>query len=141
MDIRDGLWYVVGLLSLIFSVIFILFSFYMLPHLLWGWSYELPFFLLWCEDWLGAYYSLPPKTVTLVMFSALFFSGLLLGLIATWSSHKMDEQTLPQEPEELKEKVMKQENRLQGTDTFLRIFLACMAIVGGFVIIDWAVTT
>ncbi len=82
--------YILGMLCLSISLSLLLFSFFTLPYLLFGWHYEVPGFIISWREWLVSNYGLGLKHASWLISLILFIVSFLFGIGAYSTSMRID---------------------------------------------------
>jgi hypothetical protein len=80
--------YIIGLICFLISTTLSLFVLYMLPHLLFGWRYDVPEFITYFREWIIANLEIGP----LYASWCIFFFLLLLAALFAWVAHYATQQ-------------------------------------------------
>lgn len=128
--------FIVGLISLLLCLGLLFFTLFMLPHLLFGWRYDVPEFISYVREWISSGFGLSSRQASSVIF--VFFSiwVFVFGLVAYYASSRIDNK-IYSIGQFTKENTAKPSKKLsQGMKESLRFFL----LVLGILIIAFAAT-
>ena len=90
---RTNEWaYVVGMICLAFSLALFAFSFYIMPHLLFGWHYRLPDFITIWSTTLQESYQFSERGAAWALFLGYFLPAVLFAVMADILSNRIDRQ-------------------------------------------------
>jgi hypothetical protein len=136
--------FIIGIFSLVIGLSLLAFSLYLLPHLLFGWRYNAPEFIMFWREWLQSQYGYMEPAASKLIF--LFFFGLaaIFGFIAYFTSNRLESEIFSTELEEIKARepvkstpVMTQE----GLSLSLKIILIIIAVFIVSALIEWIIYT
>ena len=82
--------FIVGMISLLIGLCFMVFGLYLFPNLIFGWRYEVPGFIPVVKEWLQSSYHYSEAGAAQFIFFFLFLIGLLLIIVAYFSSNRID---------------------------------------------------
>ena len=84
--------FIIGLVSLLSSLILIFFSAFLLPHLLFAWQYNVPEFIFFWRESLTANYGLTFSKSSQYIFLFFFLLAVLFGIVAYIISKRIDDE-------------------------------------------------
>lgn len=87
---NNHILYIVGLISLIFSVSLLFFSLYILPYLIWKLNYQVPDTLEYLITIFEESYDYTPAKSKILAWLVFFIPSLLLGLVSYVTSNRID---------------------------------------------------
>lgn len=101
----DKKLYLSGMFSLIAGLSLLIFSLYLLPHLVWNLSYKVPIFVQHMYYYLHTILRISDTYSQLIIFLTFFISGLILTIYAYFASNKIENKIYQPElaPEEAPE--------------------------------------
>ena len=133
--------FVLGMIGLVLSIALILFSVYIFPAIILTWVYDIPEFIFHWIDWFEINYNLSSQAASWVVFLLFFIPGLILGIIAYYSSNRIDNQLYEVEPEEVVEdEPVSREERIRQRETLtfgLKIFILIILVLILAAIFEW----
>ena len=98
--------YIIGMSCLVLSIVFIMFSAFIAPALLFDWKYDTPFFIHRLTQWYALELDISDKTSQLIVLLQFFIPGVLFSVIAYLSSKKIENEIYEiEEPEEEKDEI------------------------------------
>lgn len=92
--------FIIGLLSLVSSLLLLFFSLFLLPHLLLGWNYDVPEFIAYWREWITEQFAISEVWASRIIFMFFIFISIILGLIAHIASSRIEKQIYPDETPE-----------------------------------------
>ncbi len=99
--------YISGILCLIGGLSLLIFSIYLLPHLVWNLSYDVPILIQHMYYYLHTHLRISDFYSQLIIFLTFFLSGVVLTLYSYYASNKIDnkiyEPELPQKQQTVNE--------------------------------------
>ena len=127
-----------GIVFLVFSMLFIGIGLYLLPHLLFGWIYDVPQFILaWREDIVGTYH-LTHFVASLIIFSIFFILAILSVYCTILCSSQLSPEIPKNESPENHAGKVRLRRDLQSTSYYLiRIIMVVLAIIVLIEIIEY----
>ena len=82
--------FILGMFSLIASMTLLALSFYIMPNLLFGWIYDVPGFIINWVEIIKIKYNYSAVVASQLVFSFLFSLAVFFGIIAYFSSNRID---------------------------------------------------
>ncbi len=139
---KNSTLFIVGMLSLIASMILFAISFYIMPHLLFGWIYNVPGFIIhWVEFVRVEYYYSATAAANLV-FLFVFLLALFFGIIAYYSSNRIDNEIYSAELQANELPVKKRSNRIgDGQRLAFNIVLIIVVVLMMARLFEWLMYT
>lgn len=139
---HNHLLFIVCMLSLITSLSLLGFSLYLLPHAFWGFNYALPEFVFSWEEYLTDDYGLNPMGAKRWLFLFFFISGLITGLVAYFTSNKIENELVElQEKKEYEDKEAKEEASEQLFLFGVKLVLLISFIIFLVSFLEWLITS
>ena len=135
--------FIIGLLCLLVSLSLLAFSIYILPYLLWNWTYNVPGFILDWRERLKEFYNFTDSGASWTIFLIFIIPAIICGYISQLTSNYMDNQiegvkpetTTPEPPIEVK-------GDIQETIGFgLKIFLLIILVLVLVALLEWLIAT
>lgn len=135
--------FVVGLMSLVFSLVLLALSFYIMPSLVFGWRYNTPPFIVNIVEWLQYTYNYTPAGASRTVFLFVFLLALFFACVAYFCSNNIDNQIYKAELESKKEptKIKKSGTKDDGVRLALKIVFFAMLIFGAAALFEWFIYT
>jgi hypothetical protein len=82
--------YITGMICFLISIILFLFSLYMLPHLLFGWRYDVPELITFIREWLVDNFAIATNYASWgILFVMLFFAA-VFACVAQYATRQLD---------------------------------------------------
>ena len=129
--------YIVGMLSMFLSLGLLAFCFFLMPHLLFGWEYDVPQAVIGLQVWLQNNYgyddSTAEKWVMFIAFVPAFFSV----FVAVFSSNRIDRDLL--DKNDIAQPGMKH-NIKDSTALFLNIVFLIATVFAIAALIEWLIS-
>jgi len=136
--------FIVGLLSLIFSLSLLALSFYIMPSLIFGWHYNTPAFIVNLVEWLQYTYNYTAAGAAKAVFWVVFVSALFFAVLAYICSNQIDNEIYKVELESKKqtktEKNTTQDDK-EGLSLTLKILFFALLIFGAAALFEWFIYT
>lgn len=82
--------FILGMFSLIASMTLLALSFYIMPNLLFGWIYDVPRFIINWVEMIKIRYNYSAAVASQLIFFFLFLLAVFFGIIAYFSSNRID---------------------------------------------------
>ena len=136
--------FIVGMFSLLMGLSFLALSLYMFPHLWFGWKYDLPWFIPVLREWLQNNYDYSLQYASRLIFFGFFLPGLVLLLIAYFSSNTIDNEIYGHEFDvpEVEEKPTKpKEVNHEGRRLGIQLLFILLAVFVGAAFFEWLIYT
>ena len=133
--------FIIGIFSLLFGLSFLGFSLYMLPHLLFGWRYGSPEFIMFWKAGLQSQYGYTEPAASKLIFLFFFGASLICLFIAYFCSNRLDSKILSKELEDKSIPVEHQNNSREGLSLGLKILFIIIGIFLISALFQWAIYT
>ena len=121
--------FITGMISLLLCLAFLLFMLFMLPHLLFGWIYDVPETVTHVREWITTDYGVSSSRASLVIFLFLLALVLLFGFVAYYASTRVESKIFSSEEPEDKEESHLTEKLSAGLKESFRFFITLLAIL------------
>ena len=134
--------FILGIFSLLIALSLFAFSLYLLPNLLFGWRYDTPEFIMFWKEWLLSQYDYTEPVAARLIFLFFFGIAFIFGVIAYFSSNRIDNQILSKElkvPEEEESPDKTTQNTREGLSLGLRILFIILIIFIIGTLFQWAI--
>ena len=82
--------FIIGMISLVISLILLALCLYLLPNLLFGWQYDVPTFVPYINEWLISTYNFTDSSASKILFFILVGLSLVFIAIAYFSSNRIE---------------------------------------------------
>lgn len=133
--------FIIGLICLLSSLSLFFFSLYIMPYLIWSWSYNVPGFIISLREWLKQSYNYTNSGASWLIISTFLIPAIICGWVSYRASNSIDneiygikrEKISIEYSEELKRDV--QETFSFGSKLFLLIILVIVAVL----VIQWVI--
>ncbi|WP_133140993.1 MULTISPECIES: hypothetical protein [Legionella] len=136
---HHGMLFVVGLVCMLASLSLFAFGFYVLPYLLWNWSYGVPEFVLNLREWYKESYEFTESGSAWMVFFTFIIPAIITGLISQFSSNYIDNEIYHLNEEKL-EKRSEIKRDMQETLSFgLKVFLLIILVLVAVTLVEWLV--
>ncbi len=89
---KNHFLFIIGLVSLLLALSLFVLTLYLLPHLLFGWLYNIPEFILFWIEWLQSQYNVTEVGASQLIILFFFLLSLFFATIAYFSSNRIDSQ-------------------------------------------------
>lgn len=128
--------YIVGIIGLILAMVLIAFSLYLLPHLLFGWVYDVPgWVIIWREN-LVRTYDIGDQFASFVIFLIFFIPGLLAFYVAYVASNRLDNDIYIRNRNEAKQIILKRDIS-STTNILLKIIIIVILVIIAAELFEW----
>ena len=131
--------FIVGIFSLVLGLSFLGFSLYMLPHLLFGWRYDIPGFIMFWREWLQSEYNYTEPGASKILFLFFFGFAAIFVVIAYLSSSRLDSQILSGELQDTNKPVKLKAETREGLGLGLKIFFIIIVIFLVGALFQWSI--
>lgn len=123
--------YIIGILSLLLSLSLLAFSLYILPHLLFGWRYDTPEFLMTLRTWLETSYNFTEVGAARFALTLFFLFTILFGIIAYITSNRVDDEIYEEELEEGQptQPITQRKDVSESISFSLKVFFIVMVVI------------
>ncbi|ASQ45869.1 hypothetical protein [Legionella clemsonensis] len=132
---QNSVLFIVGIISLVLSLVLFVFSLYIIPFLFWDWVYDVPEFISIWREWLKSEYNFTHMGATWSIFLMLIAPSLLFGYISYLASNYIDNRIYHLVPDKV-ENEMQEEIRRDLRDTLLAIVKVLGAIALVLIIVS-----
>jgi len=88
---QNPFMYVIGLISLLLSMVLLCLSVYVLPYLLFGWVYDIPSYIIEWQGYLERIYGMSETLSGWLISSVFLLPGVLAAYIAYFTSNQIDD--------------------------------------------------
>lgn len=131
--------YILGMFSLLACVMLVVFSLYILPHVVWGIVYDVPLFIIAWQNTLIEEQLWVFRDAGWYIWSMFFIPGVCLGVVSYFISHKLEAGL--KKPLADKSLHLAQEEQIEKKQSFeaWRVFLILSAVTLFFVLILWLI--
>ncbi|MFA5959141.1 MAG: hypothetical protein WC785_01320 [Tatlockia sp.] len=136
---QNALVFIIGLISLLLSLSLFAFSFYIMPYLLWSWTYSVPGTILFIREWFKETFEFTDIGASWMVFLMFIIPAVVFGYISQFSSNYLDDaiyglkKVKSEKQEEIKRDV-------QETLSFgLKLFLLIVLVISVVLTIEWLV--
>lgn len=127
---ENKVMYIIGMVCMIISLSLFLFSIYILPVLLWNWSYSVPDYVIMWRENLRVYFGCSEFSAGGLLFLIMMVPALITGLVSHFISNAIDNQIygiVKEEPEpvstENKRAAFKESFSFSGKVIFLLVLV------------------
>lgn len=129
--------YIVGMVSLFLSLGLLAFCFFLMPHLLFGWAYDVPQAVIGLQVWLQTNYGYDDITAEKWVLFIAFVPALFSVFVAVFSSNRIDSELLDQK-ETTQPRVRR--NFKDSTLLFLKIIFLIATVFAIAALIEWLIS-
>lgn len=133
--------YIVGLISLVVGLTLFIFTLYMLPHLLFGWRYDIPSFIMDWREWIQFRYGIREVAAARLVLVLLFIVSVLCLLVAYFSSNNLDKELITSEVEEIEKPARIKESTKEELSLGLKILLIIISVFILAALFEWLIYT
>src|SRR5262245_58460376 len=84
--------FIVGLICLLLCLSLLALGLYVLPHLLWNWSYGVPGLVLSLREWYINTYNFTTQGASWMVILTFLIPAVICGFISQWSSNYIEKQ-------------------------------------------------
>ncbi|MCC5791114.1 MAG: hypothetical protein JJT82_00690 [Legionellaceae bacterium] len=136
--------YIIGMGSMVLSILFLIFGLYCLPHFIWGWYYDIPSIIFIAEASLTHDYGFSEGAAATIMFLTLISIGVFFGFIAYICSWKLDRELLLSERPDSETQVTKpaaKGARIALLKQLGTIFLILLAVLTILFAVEWLISS
>lgn len=131
--------FLVGLICLLLCLSLLAFGFYILPYLLWNWSYKVPGSVLVLREWLRENYAFSEMGASWLIFLIFFIPAIICGLISQWSSNYIEKKMYGLDRVS-PEKHLEIHKDVQESISFgLKILLLILLVLAGVILLEWLI--
>lgn len=136
---QNGTIFIIGLISLIFSLSLFALSFYILPFLLWSWSYSVPGIVLFLREWYKEGFNFSDSGAAWMVFFTFMIPALICGFISQYTSNYIDSQIYGIEEKKEEEKIELKREVQESVSFGLKVFFLIVLVVLAVLLIEWLV--
>lgn len=129
--------FVLGMVTLLLSLIFFTLSFYLLPYLLWGWQYKVPAFVINWHEWLKQQHAFTDSGASWLIFFIFIIPGLICGYISHLASDYIDTQVCEIPPEKIELSPMVKRDIKDSLNLAFKIILLIILVLIGLAVMQW----
>lgn len=129
--------FVLGMVTLLLSLILFTLGFYLLPYLLWGWRYKVPGFVIDWHEWLKQYHAFTDIGASWLIFFSFIIPGLICGTISHWASNYIDTQVCDIHEEKIALSPRVKRDIKDSLNLAFKIILLILLILIGLVFMQW----
>lgn len=136
--------FIIGMISLVACLTFVLFALYILPALLFGWMYDIPAVIFRFVEWLTIDYDFSETASSWIVLLLFLIPGVIFGMIAYYASNKIDNKIfgLDEPIEEQTQILEKKEKEGWGGTTFsLKIIFLLVLVIIVVTLFEWLLST
>lgn len=135
--------FITGMICLVLSLSLVLFGFYILPAVLFGWLYDIPAFIFTLIDWLRTDLEFSEMASDWLVLALFFIPGIIAGFIAYYASNKIDNTIygigVESEEEIIEER--KQKGGWGGTTMTLKVIFLLLIAFLVVTLFEWLLTS
>ncbi|GGI75920.1 hypothetical protein [Legionella impletisoli] len=131
--------FVVGIILLLLAMVLIGFSIYVLPHLIFGWVYDVPGSLfIWRED-LERSFDIGAYLASVIVFLAFFIPGILAAFFVYLISNRIDKQYYSEarDQSELDKRMVLRRDLLRTRNILIKIVIILILVIIAVEVIEW----
>ncbi|CEK10658.1 hypothetical protein [Legionella hackeliae] len=136
---QNSALFVLGIITLVLSIVLFVFSFYIVPFLFWDWVYDVPEFVSIWREWLKEEYNFTQMGASWLILLFFILPALLCGFVSYFASNYIDNRLLhmlPQKIESEKHEAVRRD--LQETLIgIIKIFGAIVLVLVIVSMIQW----
>ena len=135
--------FIIGIVCLLLSLSLFAYSFYLLPHLLFGWVYDLPGFIFHWREWLKQKYNFSEVGAAWTIFLSFSIPALVCGYISYLTSNKVDNEIygiLPEDKETEEERIQPTSAKEDGLGFGFKLTLAIILVLMLISLLQWLLT-
>ncbi|WP_133129240.1 hypothetical protein [Legionella yabuuchiae] len=131
--------FTMGIIFLLLAMILIGFSIYVLPHLIFGWVYDVPGSLFIWREHLERSYNIGEYFAAVIVFLAFFIPGLLAALLACLVSNRIDRQYYSEarDQSELDKRMVLRRDLRRTRSILAKIVIILILVIIAVEIIEW----
>lgn len=137
---QDKKLFIIGLISLVGSLLLFAFILFIAPHLFFNWKYNIPSFIVMWEEWLRVQFNLSTVSPSTVVGLILFFSALFFALVADYCSNRIDNQIYKDELQQNKGRDKKDNGAPVASRLVLRLMLIMLLCYLGLIGLHWLIS-
>lgn len=131
--------FIIGLICLLISLTLFAFGLYILPYLLWNWSYNVPEFVYYWREWFREYYDISEVSASWIMILIFIIPAIITGFISHLASNYIDNQIHGIEQEKTT-KLPEIKKNVQETLSFgFKILLLIILVLIAVAFVQWIV--
>lgn len=110
--------YVFGMISLLISLGSLLFSIFILPHLLLGWHYDVPEFISFWREWLIETYGVSIDHASWIIAAFFVALALVFGIAAYFASTRIENAIYPKQTKVVQDEQIEKTRSVKGSPHF-----------------------
>jgi hypothetical protein len=137
---QDRKLFIIGLISLVASLLLFAFILFIAPHLFFNWKYNTPSFLVIWEEWLRIKFSLSTISPRTVVGLILFFSAIFFALVADYCSNRIDNKIYKDELQQTSGRINKDNDVSVASLLVLRLMLIMLLCYLGLIGLHWLIS-
>lgn len=115
-------------------------SFYILPHLIWGWHYNVPEFVFSIMEWLTEFYSFTDAGARTMIFFMFFIPALITGFISYIASNIIENKVLGIQPAKTPIEPKKTGELKETFGLAAKIIMLIALVIVVMLVIQWLIT-
>ena len=132
--------FILCMICLLMSLTLFSLSLFILPHLIWGWHYNVPAFVFDLNEWLIEYHSFTQAGAKVMVFLMVFIPALITGFISYITSNMIENKVL-----HIHDEKDTDENKvpLELKETFslsMKILLLIVLVLVVMFLVQWLIT-
>lgn len=136
---KNHLLFIIGLLSLMISLVFIAFTLYLLPHLLFGWIYDAPEFVPFLIERFQSQYNMTEGGASKLILLIFFLLSLIFVAIAYFSSNRIEREIFKSELTNTNKPVRFKKNTREGLTLGLKILFIIIIVFVVASLLQWII--
>lgn len=131
--------FVIGLICLLISLSLFAFGLYILPYLLWNWSYNVPEFVFVWREWLKETYNFSDSGASWSMILIFIIPAIITGFISHLASNRIDNQIYGVEQEKSTSMPEIKKDIRESLGFGFKIFLLIILVLVAVALVQWLV--
>ncbi len=137
---QQNVLFVVNLISFLASLSLFAFSFYILPYLLWKWSYAVPAVVVDMQEWYMESYKFSDSRAAWMVFLTFIVPALFCGLLSSLLSHFVGNKIYPmKKPTPVREAKIKNEVQSGALGFGFKVLILMILVLIGVGLVEWLV--
>jgi hypothetical protein len=129
--------FILGMIALVMSFIFLVLCLYLLPHLLFSWRYAAPTFVFHMREWLQSTFGFGDSGASRIIFFSFLSMLFFFVAMAYYSSHRIDSEIFRDESEEIDEPVKEKKERGEARGLVFKISLFIIIVFLVAELFEW----
>ena len=125
---KNHVLYIIGLISLVASLSLLALTLYIIPHILFGWTYDVPSYVSIWKEWLRVKFSMNVSTASQLIALILFLITLLFAGIAYFTSNRMDNLIFSTELENKEQLNRMKKSHREAVEIILKLLLIVLLV-------------